>query len=220
MTFAAAGAASAMTTLTFNPGDVGKHATIDFDGISDGYYHHTIPVPGLDAELDLTLNGIVGKYWTFGYTLKNTSTAPVTSSIVTEFGFDIPDYWGVTSTGLFNKPGTGSVPILGPRALCFRTTIYGGCNGSPTLGVGEGGAASGLFTLRLAATQFNVVMSDFFVRYQGINAPRFCLCNQSGVGTGVVSAIPEPSTWAMMIVGIGGLGAAMRRRRTPLRTAA
>jgi len=217
---AAAGAASAATTLTFQSGDVGKSSTILFDGISDGYYHHTIPVPGLSAELDLTLNSIAGKYWTFGYTLTNTSSAPVTTSKVTEFGFDIPDYWGVVSTGVFNKPGTGFVPILGNRDLCFRTTIYGACNGSLTLGVAKGASASGLFTLRLAATQFDVALSNLFVRYQGINAPKLCLCNQSGVGVGVVSAVPEPSTWAMIITGFGAMGAAMRRRRYSLASAA
>ena len=29
-----------------------------------------------------------------------------------------------------------------------------------------------------------------------------------------LSAAPEPATWALMIVGFGGIGAAVRRRRT------
>lgn len=33
------------------------------------------------------------------------------------------------------------------------------------------------------------------------------------IATGVQSAIPEPQTWALMILGFGGVGAAMRRRR-------
>jgi len=32
-------------------------------------------------------------------------------------------------------------------------------------------------------------------------------------GTPYTSAVPEPSTWAMMIVGLGGMGAVLRRRR-------
>ena len=38
--------------------------------------------------------------------------------------------------------------------------------------------------------------------------------SQSGVGlTGTLGAVPEPSTWAMLIVGFGAVGAGMRRSR-------
>ena len=33
-------------------------------------------------------------------------------------------------------------------------------------------------------------------------------------GTANLSAVPEPATWAMMLVGFGAMGAAMRRRRS------
>lgn len=33
-----------------------------------------------------------------------------------------------------------------------------------------------------------------------------------------LSSVPEPSTWATMILGIGGIGIAMRRRHMPLAT--
>lgn len=35
---------------------------------------------------------------------------------------------------------------------------------------------------------------------------------------GMTAAVPEPGTWAMMLIGFGGIGAAMRRRRTPKAT--
>ena len=45
--------------------------------------------------------------------------------------------------------------------------------------------------------------------------------NRSTAGTSTgdlnfsVAAVPEPSTWAMMLVGFGGIGFAMRRKKTP-----
>jgi hypothetical protein len=55
-------------------------------------------------------------------------------------------------------------------------------------------------------------------------------CNNTGSGAGTgsgiflfkqnsineaVGAVPEPATWAMMLLGFGGIGVAMRRRRKP-----
>lgn len=47
----------------------------------------------------------------------------------------------------------------------------------------------------------------------GVNPPSSNL----GVTTiqGRVTAVPEPATWAMMLLGFGGIGFAMRRRRQP-----
>ena len=39
--------------------------------------------------------------------------------------------------------------------------------------------------------------------------------NDSTGLTATISAVPEPASWAMMLVGFGGLGAAMRMRRKP-----
>ena len=38
-------------------------------------------------------------------------------------------------------------------------------------------------------------------------------------GIQLVAAVPEPSTWALMLLGFGGIGAAMRRRRLQTRAA-
>jgi hypothetical protein len=36
----------------------------------------------------------------------------------------------------------------------------------------------------------------------------------SGTFAAGLSAVPEPATWALMLMGMGGLGAALRSRRT------
>ena len=43
--------------------------------------------------------------------------------------------------------------------------------------------------------------------------PGYSLEFSSGVGNSPLSAAPEPATWAMMLVGLGGIGAAMRSSR-------
>jgi hypothetical protein len=37
---------------------------------------------------------------------------------------------------------------------------------------------------------------------------------QFGTGAGINGAVPEPSTWAMMLIGFGAMGVSLRRRRT------
>lgn len=44
------------------------------------------------------------------------------------------------------------------------------------------------------------------------------LLGQNGTYSGTinVAAVPEPATWAMMLIGFGGIGFAMRRRKQPV----
>jgi hypothetical protein len=54
--------------------------------------------------------------------------------------------------------------------------------------------------------------------YEQVNGPAFTLLAQySGTATLIsgpgVSAAPEPAAWALMLMGVGGLGAVLRRRR-------
>ena len=214
---AVAGQASAAQVASWTAGDVGLSRTIIFDGYSPGYLGGSTPVPGLSAELKLTLDHISGDDWTFAYDLTNTSTAPITASRVTVFGFDVAEpYAGVTSTGLFNSPHSGATQLVGNRNLCFSTISFGQCWGSYYGGVSQGASAGGFFDLKYAAAQVGIQLAHMFVAYQGINSQTLCLCHQNGAGVG---AVPEPSTWVMLIGGVAAIGAASRRRRA-LATAA
>jgi hypothetical protein len=205
------GPASAATVASWTSGDVGLGRTVSFNGYSPGYLGGSTPVPGLSAQLKLTLESISANDWKFGYDLTNTSVAPVDLSRVTVFGFDIAEpYAGVTSTGLFNSPHSGATQLVGPRNLCFSTIGFGQCIGSYFGGVSQGGSAGGIFDLKFAAAQVQVQLSHMFVAYQGVSSRTLCLCHQNGAGVG---AVPEPSTWAMLISGVAAIGAATRRRR-------
>ena len=75
---------------------------------------------------------------------------------------------------------------------------------------GHGNPGTATFTLNFgAALGSSISIDDLFVRYQSINAPG--IAGGSGVGTVVV--VPEPATWAMLILGFGLAGASLRRRR-------
>jgi hypothetical protein len=60
-------------------------------------------------------------------------------------------------------------------------------------------------------------LSNFLDRYQGFSTTNV---NQaavtSAIGVGTPGAVPEPATWAMMLLGFGGIGMAMRRGRKPV----
>jgi hypothetical protein len=49
--------------------------------------------------------------------------------------------------------------------------------------------------------------------------PGYSLQFSPGIGNGLVSLVPEPDTWVLMLFGLGGLGAALRGSRRSLTVA-
>ncbi len=97
---------------------------------------------------------------------------------------------------------------------------YGGTAGTATIGFGTnifaqlnvGGTPLG-FTQFACPNLFSLVNSQ-----PVFNLGTYSLTSiVSGSSTlrisSVAAAVPEPATWAMMLVGFGGIGVAMRRRR-------
>jgi len=92
----------------------------------------------------------------------------------------------------------------------FATSVY--LNTAPA---GQPGSFSGWMTANFTFTADSTseVLSFLAVGTPAGNLPPFALLD--GVS---LTAVPEPSTWAMMLAGFGGLGFAAfrRRRRTPV----
>jgi hypothetical protein len=188
----------------------GSSFTLNFNGVESGSV-----IPGLTSNLTLTFQGVSGSSYLFDYLLNNTSSAPVTSSTVTGFGFDVdPNANQGTSsvTGTFGVVGSGAI-ASNSLEICFKNGQTNNCSGSPgNTGVGFGSSGSGSVSLGFDSLPGSITLSNALVRYQAIDG------SGSAVGN-AVPAVPEPSTWALMLVGFFGIGAAVRRPRERLRLA-
>lgn len=195
-------------TRTLNTGD---SVSLNFNGVSGGV------VAGLTSNLLLTLTGQSAGQSIFSYILSNTSSSPITQSMVTAFGFDIdPAATGVNGitnlSGQFTGVGSGNIANGRNVELCFTADNGPQCNGagSGNVGLAKGASTSGTFTLLFSGNDGNnVILNDFAVRYQalaGVNA-------NSATGAASIAAVPEPGTWALMLLGFGAVGFSMRRQR-------
>jgi hypothetical protein len=156
------------------------------------------------ADLFLTLtsaNTSTGAY-NFSYTFTNTN--PSVSNLV-NFGF-------TTAPTLLSISGTGMNFYLDPNNFPggFTVNACAGPSGNNTCDAANGQADlfSGTFNLGFAANTSSITLANFVDRYASLTQ----LNGISGEGT-PVGGVPEPATWAMMLLGFGGIGMAMRRSR-------
>ena len=123
--------------------------------------------------------------------------------------YQLSFYWA--GGELADRTNFDTVQLTGSfGSSTFATPVYTNTNTTP----GAPGSFSGwiLETFDFTATQANETLSFLAVGTPAANLPPFALLD--GVS---LTAVPEPSTWAMMLVGFCGLGyAAYRRRRTPI----
>jgi hypothetical protein len=123
--------------------------------------------------------------------------------------YQLSFYWA--GAELSNRTGYQTIQLTGSLGGdSFATPVF--VNTNP---VGTPGLFSGwtLETFDFTANATSELLSFLAVGSPANNLPPFALLD--GVS---LTAVPEPSTWAMMLAGFGGLGFAAyrRRRRTPL----
>lgn len=179
-----------------------------------------VPVPGLTSSILFNFLGTTGNSYNFSYTLSNTVNAvDYQAARVTIFGFNTDPNIASTSTGapdLFNTIAAGNQPNgLAGIEVCYKDSgPSGNCTGANG-GVAIGGSTSGTFNLAFASLPAAVSLSDFSVRYQGIDSTKYGFRGDSasGVPTTMMTPVPEPATWMMMLAGLGIIGSSMRRKR-------
>lgn len=216
---------SAMATsahaASFLFSNVGDSYTIDFNGYTG---NPDTPISGLTGQIIYSLSSISadGKTYSFGVTVANTSGGDTETSRLSGFGFNVdPDIKKngaiALSSSDFSVVGSGQVPSgFGKVEVCFFGGGGKNCSGGGNGGAQLGQTLTGDFSLSFASAPVDgITFDNLFVRYQSITNNAAGIKGGSGVGqpTTPVSAVPEPATWGMMIVGFGLIGASMRRSR-------
>ena len=187
-----------------------------FDGFVD--QGGTI-IPGLSADLTLTLTGITDPtHWVFSYDLTNTSSSPITASSITALGFNVSSALDLSTSTVSGDFGTiaGGQISQGPGFavdICAKTgPNNNNCAGGQPPAIAFGESGSGTLTLELLSGASSLTLSDYTIRWQAITGAAGT--PESAIGQ--VTNVPEPATWAMMLLGFGATGFVIRRSRRPL----
>lgn len=183
---------------------------------SIGYYMYIVGTPG-SVSVNVTANGsaslsagspgLVGEWATAGFNVYQTYSANgqvVNGGSVVSDGVNISPGAGVSSnvsgsystgySGAFNENGTYSFQTNALYFVSLEADVYGLLSGNVAADRGYSGD--------LSFNGYASVDPTF-------NVPQgYSILLSEGIGNGV----PEPSTWAMMLIGFGGLGLAGYRR--------
>ena len=122
-------------------------------------------------------------------------------------GYTVGTESNVTANSLFYQNIAGGVTNLNGGILLLTLEAFGNnYNGNAFIsafGVGNGNCPNGAVNCaNFSALADNLALTTT----AGTRSVNFAASSVAG-------AVPEPGTWAMMLVGFGGIGGAMRRRR-------
>jgi len=110
--------------------------------------------------------------------------------------------------------------VVGAQSITNFFSLTGGNNTSPI-----NFDLTSISSINRADSQFLTFRALGNIRYDGFDAtPASFLFSAQGSNatsfsaTALAAAVPEPATWAMMILGMGAVGFAMRRRKSNVTT--
>ncbi|WP_156842293.1 cistern family PEP-CTERM protein [Novosphingobium aquimarinum] len=208
-------------SIVLDASDIGTSFDLSFDGFTGGS-----TIDGLSSTATFTLTGINGNNYNFDYVIANTSSDPVTASRLSGFAFNTdPDIISATSTGDFAYTSLGkNYPNgIGNVDVCFKDASTGSCAGGGSGGLLLGETGTGSFSLSFAEPIQSVTLSDFYTRYQSIDAPGMHGGSASGAGTitttsggstsGGTTPVPEPGMLGLFGSALIATAVLRRRRR-------
>ena len=123
--------------------------------------------------------------------------------------------------GGLQASGTGPFDLTGLLfTIMINQTVPGGSGSIPA------GTLSGIISQTASGATISWLNPSVTINgYQysvtnnplSLVPPNSCLAGVCGLTSiqGEVAAVPEPATWGLMLLGFGGIGMAMRRRRRP-----
>lgn len=124
------------------------------------------------------------------------------------------DNLGVFNLGLSDHDYNGDIfkllvtftapPGTAPGSTLLQTMLEGIVSNSSTGGVS--------IHFNDSPHQFSYDGGSFTFQANNVDISSF---SAAQLISGTIRAVPEPATWAMMLMGFAGMGMAMRRRRTP-----
>jgi hypothetical protein len=158
------------------------------------------------ANLFLTLTGANTTNGTFDFSYSFTNNNPSISNLV-DFGFTTaPTLLNVAATGLNPQMSFVLNPNNFPGGFTVNACAFSGNNCDAANGQAD--AFAGTFELTFAGGTSSISLNNFVDRYASLSQ----IGGVSGEGT-PVGGVPEPATWAMMLLGFGAIGMTMRRSR-------
>lgn len=155
------------------------------------------------------------------------TAGPVTFSTNTSdtlIGYN--DAYGVPYISDNNYDNSGSNTFTISSTGTALGLLLGSYNGAATYSYlvnGVGGTISlpsRNATTFLGFTSMSGPISATFTVLDGVGANSELDVTSFITASAVSGAVPEPATWAMMLLGFGGIGIALRRKRTPALAAA